>query len=46
MVRREAGEVLAVEPNREYEHVFEGDDPYTAALMYAAKQLRKELAGD
>lgn len=40
-VRREDGEVLAIEPNREYEHVFDGDDPYTDALEFAAEQLRR-----
>lgn len=36
------GEIVAVEPNREFEHVFEDDfaDPLMAALEYAAKQLR------
>lgn len=36
-------EVVAVEPNREFEHVFEGGpDPFWAAVEYAAKQLREE----
>jgi hypothetical protein len=33
-----------VEPGGEYEHVFDGEDPYTEALQYAATQLRKALA--
>lgn len=37
----EHGEVVAIEPNREFEHVFEGGkDPLMEALEYAAKQLR------
>jgi hypothetical protein len=41
-VRSERGEVVAIEPNRDYEHVFEGgDDDFMAALEYAAKQLRE-----
>jgi hypothetical protein len=33
---------LAIEPNREYEHVFEGgSDPYWDAVEYAAKELRE-----
>jgi hypothetical protein len=40
-VRSEAGEVLAIEPDREHEHVFEGSDPFMDALEYAAKQLRE-----
>lgn len=40
-VKSEAGEVLAIEPNREFEHTFEGgSDPFMEALEYAAKQLR------
>lgn len=40
-VRVERGEVLAIEPNREFEHTFEGgSDPFMEALEYAAKQLR------
>lgn len=36
------GEVIAVEPNREFEHVFDGGgDPFMEALEYAAKQLRE-----
>jgi hypothetical protein len=47
VVRRDAGEVVAVEPNREYEHVFDGsDDDFERALAFAADQLRKELAND
>jgi len=41
-VKMEAGEVLAIEPNREFEHTFEGGaDPFMEALEYAAKQLRE-----
>lgn len=37
------GEVVAVEPNRDYEQVFEGGtDPFWDAVEYAAKQLREE----
>ena len=37
------GEVVAVEPDREFEHVFEGGaDPFWQAVEYAAKQLREE----
>lgn len=40
-VKTERGEVLAIEPNREFEHTFEGGkDPFMEALEYAAKQLR------
>jgi hypothetical protein len=40
-VSREDGEVIAVEPNRDFEHVFEGGaDPFMEALEFAAKQLR------
>lgn len=40
-VKTERGEVLAIEPNREFEHTFEGgSDPFMEALEYAAKQLR------
>lgn len=44
-VRSERGEVVAIEPNRDFEHVFEGDDPFMAALEYAAKQLREGSDG-
>lgn len=38
----EDGHVLAIEPNRQFEHVFEGgSDDYWAAVEYAAKQLRE-----
>lgn len=40
-VMTDQGEVVAVEPNREFEHVFDGPDPFMAALEYAAKQLRE-----
>lgn len=40
-VHSERGEVVAVEPNRDFEHVFDGDDPFQAALEFAAKQLRE-----
>lgn len=40
-VRSEDGDVVAIEPNRDFEHVFEGSDPFMAALEYAAKQLRE-----
>lgn len=40
-VRSERGEVVAIEPDREHEHVFEGADPFMDALEYAAKQLRE-----
>ena len=40
-VRSERGEVVAIEPNRDFEHVFDGDDPFMAALEYAAKKLRE-----
>lgn len=45
VVHEPGGDIVAVEPNRDYEHVFEGGkDPYMEALEYAAQQLRKELA--
>jgi hypothetical protein len=44
-VRREDGEVLAVEPGGIHEHVFEGANPFTEALAFAAAQLRKETNG-
>ncbi len=41
-VQIQAGQVVAIEPNREFEHVFEGgSDDYWAAVEYAAKQLRE-----
>lgn len=41
-VRVERGEVLALEPGQEHEHVFEGGkDPFLAALEYAAKKIRE-----
>lgn len=41
-VRSEGGEVLAIEPSREFEHTFEGgSDPFMEALKYAAQQLRE-----
>lgn len=40
-VGTQAGEVVAIEPNRDFEHVFEGDDPFMAAIEYAAKQIRE-----
>jgi hypothetical protein len=44
-VRREHGEVLAIEPGETHEHVFAGyDDDYQEALKFAADKLRKELA--
>ena len=40
--RNPTGEVVAVEPNRDFEEVFEGgDDPYWDAIEYAATQLRR-----
>ena len=45
--RSQLGEVVAIEPNNEFEHVFtDGVDPFDAALQYAAAQLRNEEAGD
>lgn len=36
------GEVVAIEPNREFEHAFEGgSDPLMDAIEYAAKQIRE-----
>lgn len=36
------GEVVAIEPSRDFEHVFNGGgDPFQEALEYAAKQLRE-----
>lgn len=43
-VRREDGDVLAIEPDGVYEHVFDGDDPWLDALIFAAEQLRKEMS--
>lgn len=41
-VSTQGGDVVAVEPNRDFEHVFEGGkDPFMEALEYAAKQLRE-----
>jgi len=34
-----------VEPGGIYEHVFEGANPFTEALAFAAAQLRKEMNG-
>ncbi len=45
-VRTEFGETLAIEPDREFEHVFGGPDPFTEALEFAAAELRKELCGE
>jgi hypothetical protein len=46
-VRTEFGEVIAIEPNREYEHVFtDNADDFMTALEYAAKQLREGSADD
>lgn len=40
------GDVVAIEPNRDYEHVFEGGrDPYWEAVQYAAKRLRENDDG-
>lgn len=37
----EGGEVIAVEPNRDFEHVFQGGpDPFMEALEFAAERLR------
>lgn len=34
--------VLALEPGREYENIFEGgDDPFWEAVMFAASEIRK-----
>lgn len=42
LVRLEAGEVVAIEPNREYEHCFTGGaDPFWEAVLFAAAELRK-----
>lgn len=39
--------MIAVEPNREYEHTFDGyADNFQKALEFAAAELRRELAGD
>ena len=49
IVRRNygSGDVVAIEPNREFEHVFEGGkDPYQEALEFAAAELRKDLEDD
>ena len=44
IVQRHGDTVIAVEPSREYENTFEGgEDPFQAALEYAAAELRKEL---
>lgn len=44
IVRRDGDTVIAVEPSREHENVFDGgDDPFMVALEFAAAQLRKEL---
>ena len=41
------GEILALEPGREHEQVFEGgDDPYWDAVQFAAKCLRGEQEPD
>lgn len=41
-VGTQGNDVVAVEPNREFEHVFEGGkDPFMEALEYAARQLRE-----
>lgn len=40
-VTTERGEVLAIEPNREFENVFSGPDPLMEALEYAAKKIRE-----
>jgi len=38
----DTGEIVAVEPNRDFEHTFDGgDDPFMAALEFAAAELRK-----
>lgn len=43
VVRYRGGDIVAIEPNREFEHTFEGGvDPFQEALEYAAKQLRGE----
>lgn len=37
------GKVLALEPGREYENIFEGGpDPFWEAVEFAANELRKE----
>jgi hypothetical protein len=42
-VRRDGGEIVAIEPNEDYEHTFAGgDDPFGVALEFAAKKLREE----
>lgn len=46
VVKRDGDTVIAIEPNRSYENVFEGGaDPFGEALKYAAAELKKELAG-
>lgn len=42
---RADGKVLALEPGREYENIFEGGpDPFWEAVEFAAAELRKENA--
>lgn len=44
-VETSSGEVVAVEPERTHEHVFQGgDDPFWQAVEFAAKQLREAMA--
>lgn len=39
--------IVAVEPDREHEHVFEGgDDPFWTAVEYVAKRLREGEGAD
>lgn len=40
--RTKDGDIVAVEPNREFESVFDGGkDPFMEALEYAAKKIRE-----
>lgn len=39
-------QAIAIEPNKEFENIFEGgDDPLLAALEYAAAELKKGMPG-
>lgn len=42
---QDSGEVVAIEPNRDYEHTFDGyDDDLMSAIEFAAQRLRGEVA--
>jgi hypothetical protein len=44
---RGSGEVVAIEPNRDYEHIFDGGvDPFWDAVEFAAAELRKGVGND